>query len=141
MTERNFNLICKTFSVNPEWLRDGVGEIFLESKDALIRNVAEEFHLDDKEILLVQTFLDLDPEQRQGVMAWITKFAEALAVQLGVDYPVRKPVKPDKDVTPDEAADIVRQEMTDSLAAKKEATASQVFTGTNGTSKKSSRSP
>lgn len=87
LTGRNFDLICKTFGVNPEWLRCGVGEVFLETKESVIQSVVAEFGLTAEETLLMRTFLDLKPEYRQGVLKWAKNFATAMAAQMGIDYP------------------------------------------------------
>ena len=138
VTERNFNAICKAFNVNPSWLRDGKGAIFVETREVLIQTVADEYELSADEILLMRTFLALTPEQRQGVLVWAKKFAVALAQQMGVDYPTQS--KQDKEMTPEEAAEVIRQEWSDKKAAeKRDVSTSLAFIGTSGTSKKNAR--
>lgn len=139
LTERNFNAICKAFDVNPDWLRNGVGEIFLESKDALVQQVAEEFGLNKMEMTLIRTFLDLEPEQRQGVMTWITAFAKTMAVQMGIEY--RQPVKPDSELTRPEMHETLDNELDARDDARKRGiTTSSASIGSNGSSKKISKS-
>ena len=140
LTDRNFDAICTAFSVNPEWLRNGVGEMFLETREDLIRNVAKQFELSDDDTILLRTFLSLPREHRAGVLAWARNFATTLAAQMGVQFPAQ-PQKPDSELTPDEAADTVRQEFQDAADAKKGViTTSSASTGLTGTSKKFSKS-
>lgn len=126
ITPRNFDAICKTFNVNPDWLRDGVGEMFIETgtREAIIQSVVEEFNLTPAETILVRTFLELDNEQRAATIAFITNFGITMAAKLGVEPPVPQlqRQKPDSELTPDEAAEIVRQEFADRRAAEKRAT-------------------
>lgn len=131
VTQRTFDAICKAFSVNPEWLRNGVGEMFVETRDAIVASVVAEFGLTDDDAVLIRTYLDLTPEQRAGVMAYIKKFAANMAAQMGL--PPLEDEKPDSELTPDEAAAIVRQEFEDRRAARKRATLTlSASTGSSG---------
>ena len=135
VTERNFNAICKAFSVNPDWLRNGVGEMFIESRDALVASVVAEYGLTEDDAVLIRTYLDLTPEQRAGVMAYIKKFAANMAAQMGL--PPLEDEKPDYELSPDEAAEIIRQERAAQLAAEKRGTATSLASiGTSGMKKK-----
>ena len=137
LTERNFNAICKAFSVNPDWLRNGVGEMFVETREAMIQEVAEEFGLTPEETILVRTYLELPRESRAGVLEWAKNFAKKLATEMGVELPNQQAVKSDNELSPDEAADVIRQERADVLAAQKRGIAtSSASIGLNGTSKK-----
>ena len=135
ITQRNFDAICKTFSVNPDWLRNGVGEMFIETRETIIAGVVAEFGLTAEDAVLIRTYLELSPEQRAATMAFIKKFAANMAAQMGL--PPLEDEKPDKDLTPDEAADIVRRERLEELEARKRGTSTSLAsTGTNGASKK-----
>ena len=135
ITERNFDAICKAFSVNPDWLRNGVGEMFIESRDALVASVVAEYGLTEDDAVLIRTYLDLTPEQRAGVMAYIKKFAANMAAQMGL--PPLEDEKPDYELSPDEAAEIIRQERAAQLAAEKRGTATSLASiGTSGMKKK-----
>ncbi len=72
------SLICREFKVNEEWLRTGEGEMFLPGPSSTLDALADEFHLNASDRILVQRILDLKPEQRQAVV----DFARELAVNL-----------------------------------------------------------
>ena len=59
LTERNFKSICEKFNVNPEWLRDGIGEVFIENKESALKNIVEEFELTPDETALIGALLGL----------------------------------------------------------------------------------
>lgn len=135
ITDRNFDAICKAFSVKPEWLRKGVGEIFLETREALIQTVAAEFGLTGNEIVLLRMYLDLPAECRAGVINFAKKFVASIDPQYGKT--VARQAKSDDELTPDEKAEIVRRESLEEAEAKKTAaTMSSASIGTSGTSKK-----
>lgn len=142
VTERNFNAICKAFSVNPEWLRSGEGSMFVETKETLIQSLVDEYKLDDDERILLRTFLALPKEHRAGVLAWAKNMAATFAEREGIEFSLKPASKPDSEQTPDEMADTVRQEAIDVQAARKRGTStSSAFTGLSGTSKNFGTSP
>lgn len=117
ITDRNFNAICKAFNVNPEWLRNGVGEMFLDDREAILQSVVEEFGLTDESALLVKTFLELPEEHRSGVIAFAKTFARAMAAQMGLETPQRSemPLHP----TTEQKREIVNRQLDDEEAAAK----------------------
>lgn len=145
LTDRNIDAICNTFGVNPDWLRNGVGEIFLEEKnldekEAIIRSVMSEFALNDKETALLRTFLNMEPQYRAGILKFAEDFAKTMAAQMGVEYPARfaePPQKADSEMTLKEA----HAQLDVEFGAKKrrnkgETLTSSASTGTSGLSKK-----
>ena len=139
VTERNFNLICEKFNVNPEWLRTGEGEMFIEPRDvtreALIKSVAVEFALTADETALLRTFLDLEKEHRDSVMKFFVNFAKTMAAQMGIDFPEKHAVKikPESDMTKEEKMELVQYQLEKQEEARKRGTlTSSVSTGTNG---------
>ncbi|MBR0287849.1 MAG: helix-turn-helix transcriptional regulator [Selenomonadaceae bacterium] len=139
VTDRNFDAICKAFNVNPAWLRDGVGEIFVETREALIQSLVDEFDLRPNEAVLLKTFLELPAEHRKGVLKWAENFARTMALQLGVDFPQREeiPRKPDDELTKEEAMAQIGREWEEKEAARKRgATTSLASTTTSGSREK-----
>lgn len=129
ITERNFNAICKELSVNPEWLRTGKGEMFVDARETarenLIQSVSTEFDLSENEKALLKTFLELEPRYRDGVMQFAMNFARTMAAQMNIAFPAEEQTAqsiPDEDLSPEEAAQKVQYEMEKREAAKKEAT-------------------
>lgn len=71
--------ICREFKVNEKWIKTGEGEMFVPSNDSPLDALAEEKKLSQNERLLLERFLNLSPEARQGILSYITGIAAALA--------------------------------------------------------------
>ena len=56
--------ICQTFNVNEEWLRNGTGSMFVENDSAIVSSLAAEYNLDSLEQMIIQSYLNLTPQQR-----------------------------------------------------------------------------
>ena len=79
LTERNFDAICRTWNVNPEWLRHGVGEVFLpEELDTYLDKVVAEKKLLPEDRALIESIIEMPPEARKNVVDW----AELLVAKL-----------------------------------------------------------
>ena len=133
VTDRNFDAICKAFNVNPEWLRHGVGEIFVETRESLLQSVVAEFDLTDGEAALMKTFLELPAEYRAGVLKWAENFARTMAAQLNVDYPLREEMP--ENPTTEQKREIVNRQLDAEAAASKKG-ASLASTTTSGSKEK-----
>ena len=133
VTERNFNAICKAFNVNPVWLRDGIGAMFLENREALIESVAKEFGLFPEEIALMRMYFDLPREYRKGVITFAKNFVATMG-----QYPSEiEEQKPEDELTREERHKLLDDELDAQEAAEKRGTiTSSASTGLNGVSKK-----
>lgn len=79
LTQRNFDLICEKFSVNPDWLRTGEGSMFIESDSSLISQLAKEYNLNTAAQMLLTTFLGLESGTRDAIIKFMQDFASQLA--------------------------------------------------------------
>ena len=61
------NLICKEYNVNPDWLRDGSGEMFIDPATFSLDDYAQANKLNKNEISIIRGFMELDPETRQAI--------------------------------------------------------------------------
>lgn len=79
-SDRTINDICNKYNVNENWLRDGVGEMFLEPKENSI--VAKATMLLGEKDPLFEAFIDtyskLTPRNRELLMQFILDFSAAL---------------------------------------------------------------
>lgn len=61
------NLICKEYNVNPDWLRNGDGEMFLSPDTFSLDEYAKVNKLNKTEMSIIRNFMELDPDMRQAV--------------------------------------------------------------------------
>ena len=69
--------ICEKFNVNPEWLETGEGEPYNDTKAPTIKLLKAEYNLDDLDIQIVETYLELSPIERQVFKDYIKKIRSA----------------------------------------------------------------
>lgn len=76
--DRHIKLICQTFNVNEEWLRNGTEPIFKEKDTELIKEIVEKYDLDKTDELILRNFLNLNKEERSEVISIAKKLVELL---------------------------------------------------------------
>lgn len=72
------SLICREFSVNESWLRTGEGEIFTPKAEDTLDALVEERGLSQETRIVLEKFLNLKPEIRDGIICYLVEVAEAL---------------------------------------------------------------
>ena len=68
--------ICRTFNVNPLWLENGEGEMFLDIPDSILDDLAVEFDLTPTEINIVSNYLRMPPEARKQISDFLRDLTE-----------------------------------------------------------------
>lgn len=71
ISEPNIKLICSTYNVNEAWLRTGEGEMFNETPESILDDLIQQYHLDDMDIRILESFLNLSPENRTVIKDYI----------------------------------------------------------------------
>lgn len=67
------NLICSTFNVNPNWLYDGIGDMFLPLENNSLSQLQKERHLSDKAIKLIDYFSQMDEAEQDDLIRTLKK--------------------------------------------------------------------
>ncbi|MGN0163933.1 MAG: helix-turn-helix domain-containing protein [Candidatus Ornithomonoglobus sp.] len=75
-TDLFVNHLCTTFNVNEVWLRNGIGDMFVKSKQTILDELVVAHGLNNKETAIIKAFLDLSPEGRSGVLEYVDKLME-----------------------------------------------------------------
>ncbi len=73
LKELMLNLICKTFNVNPLWILDGQGEMFVDTPNILIDNLAVEYNLNPTEKKIISNFVNLSESERNQIIELVKK--------------------------------------------------------------------
>ena len=78
VTDRTILLICEKYSVREDWLRNGTGEMFVQSDNTIVSEVAALYHLEDMEKEILRIFLELDANQRAAVKDFAFSLVDAV---------------------------------------------------------------
>lgn len=78
-----YRLICKTFNVRYEWLMTGDGEIFVTTPKSLVEKLSEEYNLSITAQKIIESYLNLDENQRTTVDSFIKSIAESVVSSRG----------------------------------------------------------
>lgn len=73
-----FKLIASEFNANEDWLRYGIGEMFVVTEKSILDDLALAHNMSDKEKAIIQAFLDLSPQGRAGVLEYVDKLVQSL---------------------------------------------------------------
>lgn len=73
LKELMLNLICKTFNVNPLWILDGQGKMFVDTPNILIDNLAVEYNLNPTEKKIISNFVNLSETERNQIIELVKK--------------------------------------------------------------------
>lgn len=79
VTERNIQLICEKFNVNEEWIRSGVGEMFIDvpEEDEYFKAATLISKEDDKDAMeAIIKYWKLDQASKKAIWDYIHSLAE-----------------------------------------------------------------
>ena len=80
-------LICREFNVSETWLRTGEGDMFLPSPNGVLDELVQKYGLSTRGKVIVEKFLDLNPDVQEAVAVYIEKVAAAFS-DAGTSAPV-----------------------------------------------------
>lgn len=75
VTEKTLKVICATFNVNEEWLRNGKGEMFERDEDAAVSQLAREFSLSTLGQAIIKGYLHLGEPEKAVIGEYIKSVA------------------------------------------------------------------
>ncbi|MCF8018339.1 MAG: helix-turn-helix domain-containing protein [Vallitaleaceae bacterium] len=78
VTEKILKIICSEFNVQEEWLRNGVGEMFVENDSTIISSLSTQYNLDSIDVKIIESYLNLSSQQRSAVKEYVRSIADAI---------------------------------------------------------------
>ena len=82
LTEQTLLAACREFGISEEWLRSGVGEMFLYTEESAIAQLAREHGLDDFAVIALTAYQKLNPENRTKIKQYILDICVAYGVEI-----------------------------------------------------------
>lgn len=79
VTGKHIKLISNEFNVSEEWLRDGVGEMFIETDSTIISKLSAEYNLDSLDVDIIEHYLKLSPSHREIIKNFVKSIAKSIA--------------------------------------------------------------
>ncbi len=76
-SERTLKLICNEFRVNYEWLTEEKGEMYDNIGETILDKLAEEYRLNDLDKTVLETYLALTPEEKEGIYGFVNNVIKA----------------------------------------------------------------
>ncbi|WP_110955728.1 helix-turn-helix domain-containing protein [Anaerosinus massiliensis] len=70
LTDQMFLSICREFSINEHWLRTGDGEMYIQSSDFSLDELAKKNNLVPLELDIIKDYMELDEKTRQSLLAY-----------------------------------------------------------------------
>ena len=67
VTDKTVKVICMEFNVNEKWLRTGEGQMFAETNETILSELASEYRLEGERYNLIRNFLMLTDEQQEAI--------------------------------------------------------------------------
>lgn len=71
-----FKLISATFGASEEWLRNGTGEMFVQTSKTILDDLKTQYNLDSMDIAIFEGYLSLAEHERETVKKYILGIAE-----------------------------------------------------------------
>ena len=84
-SEQTIMLICKADNVSPLWIKEGIGDMFLDFPKTELDRIAQDFVLNETDKLLIETFLESSESDRQAIKNFLQTFAKKIEQQKDED--------------------------------------------------------
>lgn len=84
-SEQTIMLICKAYNVSPLWIKEGIGDMFLDFPKNELDRIAQDHALDETDKLLIETFLESSESDRKAIKIFLQTFAKKIEQKKGED--------------------------------------------------------
>lgn len=75
ITDRTVMLLCSTYNVNEDWLRNGIGEMFIENSVISLDEFAKKNNISEFETDVMKLYMTLDEKVRNEFMQGLRELA------------------------------------------------------------------
>ena len=73
LTDQLIRAICREYKVNYEYLKNGIGEMFVEVPQTVVDELCEQYDLDGFDRIMLQEYLKMDEASRNVLKTYIRK--------------------------------------------------------------------
>lgn len=77
-SEQTIMLICKAYNVSPLWIKEGIGDMFLDFPKTELDRIAQDYALDETDKILIETFLESSESDRKAIKNFLQTFAKKI---------------------------------------------------------------
>ena len=92
LTDQLIRAICREYKVNYEYLKNGIGEMFVEVPQTVVDELCAQYDLDEFDRIMIQEYLKMDEASRNVLKTYIRKIcgqiSEAEDTQTKIDAEV-----------------------------------------------------
>jgi len=71
LTDQLIRAICREYKVNYEYLKNGIGEMFVEVPQTVVDELCAQYDLDEFDRIMIQEYLKLDESSRNVLKTYI----------------------------------------------------------------------
>lgn len=82
-SEQTIILICQIYGVNSMWLKNGIGDMFLEFPKTELDRIAQDYDLDETDKLILEVYLESSAEERKYIKHFLQTFAKKIEQKKG----------------------------------------------------------
>lgn len=77
VSDRHIKAICSIFNISEHWLRNGEGDMYIESDASLVDSLAKQMNMSAEQKKLMEIFLSMSDEKRDSISRAFFDFLEA----------------------------------------------------------------
>lgn len=82
ITDRIFIDICREYNVNEDWLRYGIGDMFIQKADEDIEALGKKYNFDSATIALIKTLKESNEFERKIFFDVLIKCVNAIGIEI-----------------------------------------------------------
>jgi transcriptional regulator with XRE-family HTH domain len=109
MSNQTIKIICDEFNVSEEWLRNGIGEMFVESDGTILAQLAEEYRLDEVQRKIIEIFVTLPERDRQIFTDFVRRLSDEFRAETAAELSAKEKEERDRQIRIAEEVRLLRE--------------------------------